>query len=159
MPDEKVYEEKLTKALADAFIAQDNAKKYMIVMPKMHGAKAAVCKRISDLLHISTTQAEEYINMRNGRFKPGKQLSYCRDEQLKQAFDYLEITVTEYNKIPKFSNLAEANSIADVKLRTAKYAQAEIIKLFGEKKANEIFKRAVITAQKQTNVVIHNKAF
>ena len=154
MADEKLYEQKLTKALAEAYIAHDNARRYIDVWKRIQSARTSVCGRISNLIHISTTQAEAYINMGNGKFRPGKYMSYCLDEQLKQAFAKLEAAITELHKLPNFSTSTEANDIAKQKLNEAKKLREEMVKLFGETKTKEIFARANATAQKQTGVVL-----
>lgn len=154
MADEKLYEQKLTKALAEAYIAADNMRKFSDLIPKMQGAKAAICRRISNLIHISTTQAEAYINLGNGTFRAGKYMSYCIDEELKKAFAKLEAVITELNKLPNFSSQAEANDIAKQKLNEAKKLREEMVKLFGETKTKEIGARVKAAAQKQTGVVL-----
>lgn len=151
MADEKFYEQKLVNAIVDCLYQKKNSSKFCKAVQKRLSVGASICVRISDLINVSVSEAEMYINFETGQFKSGRYMPHCLDPKLKELFSDLEAQTKIIKSYP-FKSASEAYDA--VKLKTEKVSKTvdEIKKVFGVEKARGIATRAKAAAIKKTGI-------
>ena len=70
---------------------------------------------ISQIHHMSVSEARSYIDGRTGRFQPGRRLNVCPSDKIQGLFNQLESITSEINKYPWITNEAALREVASKK--------------------------------------------
>ena len=151
MADERIYEQRLTNAIINWQREQQRAIKFIRAARDQLSIQASIRGRIAELIGISASDADTYIDYSTGKFKGGKYMPHCLDSQLQRLFAKLEEVTREANKYPYHTG-TEAESAVEDKLNKMGHEVNEIKIVFETSKAREILGRAKATAIKTTGI-------
>ena len=111
----KFDEQRLQDAMQDFVNTSRNSNAFINSSNKQIELIGKIVRRISTIRYMSLAEAESYIDVKTGRFKPGQYMSYCVDEELKGLFSQLEAVTTEVNKHPWTTKEQSIIAVADKK--------------------------------------------
>ena len=108
-------EQRLRDAMQDYVDTTKKADKFMKNATLQSNLIGRIAIEISQIHHMSVTEARSYIDGRTGRFQPGRRLHVCPSDKIQGLFNQLEAVTSEINRCPWITNEDALRAVATKK--------------------------------------------
>ncbi len=145
------YEPTLLQAMKESLITNSKVDKFLKNTELQSNLIGKIAVEITQIHHMSISDAKVYIDGRTGRFKPGRKLIVCPSDKIKGLFNQLEAVTTEINNAP-WTTIEQAISAVATKQNRVKSLLDTIKSQVGVAGAKEILARVMQEARRQTGI-------
>ena len=108
-------ERELLNALQDYVDTSKRADKYIKDLNEYRDLSGKIAIEISQIRHMSVSQARSYIDGKTGKFKPGIGMTICPSDKIQGLFNQLESVITDINRCSWTTKEAALRDVADKK--------------------------------------------
>lgn len=115
-------ERELLNAMQDYVDTAKRADKFLKDGELQSSLIGRIAIEITQIHHMSVTEARSYIDGRTGRFQPGIRLHVCPSDKIQGLFNQLEAVTTDINNAPWTTYEAALRAVADRKNKVQEMA-------------------------------------
>ena len=115
-------ERELLNAMQDYVDTTKRADKFLKDGQLQSSLIGRIAIEITQIHHMSVTEARSYIDGRTGRFQPGIRLHVCPSDKIQGLFNQLEAVTTDINNAPWTTYEAALRAVADRKNKVQEMA-------------------------------------
>lgn len=115
-------ERELLNAMQDYVDTSKRADKFLKDGQLQSSLIGRIAIEITQIHHMSVTEARSYIDGRTGRFQPGIRLHVCPSDKIQGLFNQLEAVTTDINNAPWTTYEAALRAVADRKNKVQEMA-------------------------------------
>ena len=115
-------ERELLNAMQDYVDTTKRADKFLKDGQLQSSLIGRIAIEITQIHHMSVTEARSYIDGRTGRFQPGIRLHVCPSDKIQGLFNQLEAVTTDINNAPLTTYEAALRAVADRKNKVQEMA-------------------------------------
>ena len=108
-------ERELLNAMQDYVDTTKRADKYIKDLNEYCDLSGKIAIEISQIRHMSVSQARSYIDGKTGEFKPGIGMTICPSDKIQGLFNQLESVTTDINRCSWSTKEAALRDVADKK--------------------------------------------
>ena len=108
-------ERELLNAMQDYVDTTKRADKYIKDLNEYRDLSGKIAIEISQIRHMSVSQARSYIDGKTGKFKPGIGMTICPSDKIQGLFNQLESITTDINRCSWTTKEAALRDVADKK--------------------------------------------
>lgn len=108
-------ERELLNAMQDYVDTTKRADKYIKDLNEYRDLSGKIAIEISQIRHMSVSQARSYIDGKTGKFKPGIGMTICPSDKIQGLFNQLESVTTDINRCSWTTKEAALRDVADKK--------------------------------------------
>ena len=108
-------EKELLNAMQDYVDTTKRADKYIKDLNEYRDLSGKIAIEISQIRHMSVSQARSYIDGKTGKFKPGIGMTICPSDKIQGLFNQLESVTTDINRCSWTTKEAALRDVADKK--------------------------------------------
>ena len=108
-------ERELLNAMQDYVDTTKRADKYIKDLNEYRDLSGKIAIEISQIRHMSVSQARSYIDGKTGKFKPGICMTICPSDKIQGLFNQLESVTTDINRCSWTTKEAALRDVADKK--------------------------------------------
>ena len=145
------YESQFLLLVKESLIINSKADKFFQDLNKYSDLSGRIAIEITQIHHMSVSEARSYINGRTGRFQPGRRLSVCPSDKIQGLFDELELVTSDINSCTWKTKEEAINAVA-VAQKKVKDTLLLIKNEVGTEEAKIILNRIMDTARQQTKI-------